>query len=210
MSTKRNSTGRERAWRRRTAEATKSTRWHRSRILPNISEICQKDSSPTLVEKREDTFKLSCLHTHKMWFDRGASTLPTDCRTTSSVRQLCQQILVQCVHFRHTRVPTQLDDALQPSAPANSPDTPSRRFSCRGVVQVLAKVRPVSSLLPHSSPVVVLSSCQVPNRSTVAKGFTQFCTHLNQHNNVRQLSVSFRFTHPVTHHLAAECGIHGQ
>ena len=60
--------------------------------------------------KGEDTFSSSstALTPHEVWFHRGASSLPTDS---------------QGGRFRHTRVPTQLDDALQPSALANSRGT---------------------------------------------------------------------------------------
>ena len=56
--------------------------------------------------KGEDTFSSSsaALTPHEVWFHRGASSLPTDS---------------QGVRFRHTRVPAQLEDALQPSALAN-------------------------------------------------------------------------------------------
>ena len=47
-----------------------------------------------------------------------------------------------------------------------------------------------SSLFSRHGPIIV-PSAQLFNRS---KGFTQFCTRLNQHDQFRQLSVSFCFT----------------
>ena len=80
---------------------------------------------------------------------------------------------------------------------------------CRGLFQVIVKVRPSSvhavtrctllaSLLFFflSSPVVVYSSCQVLNSSTVPY-FTQFCTRVAVHNLLRQVSVSVYFAHPA-------------
>ena len=103
--------------------------------------------------------------------------------------QLCQLARVQpnqSVRFRHTRGPTQLDGALQPSAPAKSWETCAVTFLIRH--RAIAKMRSVCvqsvtrcTLLAFlslllSSPATVHSSYQMPNSPTVAKGFTLFCT----------------------------------
>ena len=71
-----------------------------------VSEICQDDlRSQTQVEKGKTRSDLLTSHLAKC-----GPIVPL---------QVCQLILVQpiqCVRFHHTRVPTQVDDALQPSA----------------------------------------------------------------------------------------------
>ena len=77
----------------------------------------------------------------------------------------------------------------------------------------------ISVLLFSSSPVMVHASCLMPSSSTFANGFTQFCTRLKQHNNVRQpshflllspqLGASSCDSHHFSHHfvvLKAETG----
>ena len=176
-----------------------------------------------LKKKRHAQFKLSRLHTSHSVVRSWRLTLPHDSRRTS-----------QCVRFRHTRVPTQFD-ALQASAPAKSSGTcvpsPSRfvmvsswgrsRYRQDAISQCSqcssGHVACLSFFFFFSSWSMHRAKCQ--DSSAVAKGFTQFCTCLNQDHHFRQLPLFCLFTHRsagsfgaqhVSHHVVVECGVHGQ
>ena len=124
-----------------------------------------------------------------------------------------------------------LNQALLPSpegrACRHSPDSSSRRIPCRGLVQVIARIRSVnvhsatrctllaSLSLLLSSPVMVHSSCQVPPLQRVTLSFAPASTNTTTSEKCRHYLC---FTHPdansldsqhVSHHLVVACGIHG-
>ena len=141
----------------------------------------------------------------KVWLDRESPCLPSDSCPTNPTRQLLTDACPTNPRLSLARVPT------QPS-PERCVHRPLSRFVMvsrfyRGLFQVIVKVRPSSvhavtrctllaSLLFFflSSHVVVHSSCQVLNSSTVPY-FTQFCTRVAVHNLLRQVSVSVCFAH---------------
>ena len=88
------------------------------------------------LKKREDTFELS--RRHQVWFNRGASTLPTGSRSTNPGRGF------PAYSCTNTVLMMRFNQALLHVRTVTSPRSSSRRFSCRGLVPETAKMRSVS------------------------------------------------------------------
>ena len=130
-----------------------------------------------------------------MWVDRNSSSLPTD-SCPNEFNAFVSIIFV----YQHCLV-MRFNQAVLPSpktcAHHRSPDSSSRRFSGRGLFQVIAIARPMSDhsvtrctlLASLSSSSLVRSSCQVLNSSTVPMVSLHFTPVLTNMTN----SVIFLF-----------------